>query len=83
MSEHKPDSKLIETPVEEMCGNPNERKSSVAATEEVYGLKSPDGLSANGGIEFALVYTDINPDTKRDEPSDSAQFKGRGGKSEV
>jgi hypothetical protein len=82
MSEHKPDSKLIETPVEELCGNPSERKHP-GATEEIYGLKGPEGLAANGGIEFALVYEDITPSKSADTPSDSAQFKGRGGKSEV
>lgn len=83
MSTNKPDSKLVKSPVEEICGNPGDRKPSLSSDQEVYGLKGPDGLSANGGIEFALVYDDINPSTKSDQPSDSTQFKGRGGKSEV
>lgn len=76
MSETKPDAKLIKTPVEQICGNPSDRKPSIPSTQELYGLKGPDGLSANGGIEHALVYEDINPSTKGDTPSDSKQFQG-------
>ena len=83
MSEHKPNSKLVETPVEEICGNPNERKPSLSSDQTIYGLKGPEGLSANGGVEFALTYDDLNPSTKSATPSDSATFVGRGGKSEV
>ncbi len=75
-TEHKPDAKLVATPVEKVCGNPADRKPSIASTGELYGLKGPDGLSANGGIEHALVYEDINPSTKSDKPSDSKQFQG-------
>ena len=73
--EHKVDAKLLATPADEMCGNPMER-AHPGATEELYGLQGPEGLSANGGIEFALVYEDIAPH-KGDEPSDTKQFKGQ------
>jgi hypothetical protein len=75
MAEHKIDKKLVESPVEYTCGDPNARKHP-GATEELYGLKGPEGLAANGGIEFALVYEDITPSAKADKPSDTAQFKG-------
>jgi hypothetical protein len=76
MSEHKPDAGLVKTPVESICGDPKSRKPSIATTQDLYGLKGPDGLSANGGIEHALVYEDINPSTGGDKPSDSKQFQG-------
>lgn len=72
----KPDAKLVKTPVDSLCGNPNDRKPSLSSDETIYGLKGPDGLSANGGIEYALTYDDINPATKSDKPSDDATFKG-------
>lgn len=78
-----PDKKLVTTPVTELCGNPGDRKPSLSSDQTVYGLKGPEGLSANGGIEFALTHDDINPSTKGDKPSDDATFTGRGGKSEV
>jgi hypothetical protein len=80
MSEHKPDSKLVMTPVPYLCGNPDDRKPTLAADEEVYGMKGPEGLSANDGIEQVLVYKDIMSEGKADEPSDMATFKGEGSK---
>jgi len=77
MSEHKPNASLVRTPVESICGDPNDRKPSLSSDQTIYGLKGPEGLSANGGIEFALTYDDINPSTKSDRPSDDRQFKGR------
>lgn len=76
MSEHKPNATLIKTPVEQICGDPSKRSPSLSSDQTVYGLKGPDGLGANGGLEYALVYDDINPSTKSDKPSDADTFKG-------
>jgi hypothetical protein len=76
MATHKPDAKLIRTPMEELCGNPNER-TTAGATEDLYGMKGPEGLEANGGVKFSLVYEDIAPHKAADMPSDSKQFQGQ------
>jgi len=74
--EHKLDSKLVESPVEEVCGNPTERKHP-GAEGTIYGLQGPEGVSANGGIEFALIYDDVTSSKSADMPSDAKQFKGQ------
>lgn len=76
MAEHKPDAKLVKTPVEQICGNPSERSSTASSESSVYGLKGPEGFSAGLGAEPALVYSDINPSTSSDKPSDKKQFQG-------
>lgn len=76
MAENKPNASLVKTPVEGMCGDPNKRAPSLSSDQTIYGLKGPDGLSANGGLEFALTYDDINPSVGSDKPSDSGTFKG-------
>lgn len=74
MSEHKPDAKLVKTPVEAICGDPKTRTRTEGALQEVYGLPGPEGLSANGGLEFNLIALDVAPSGEK--PSDSKQFKG-------
>lgn len=73
----KPDSKLVETPVDHLCGDPNKRGPSLASDDAVYGMQGPEGLSANGEVEQVLVYKDIVPGGK-DAPSDTKTFKGAG-----
>ena len=73
---NKPDSKLIETPVQEMCGSASNRGPATSATSTVYGLPGPEGVSAGLGADPVLVYTDINPDTTADRPADSKRFQG-------
>jgi hypothetical protein len=73
MAEHKPNKALVETPMEYLCGNPEERNGS-GTEDTIYGLKGPEGVSANGGINFNLI-TPIP--TAGDRPSDSKQFKGQ------
>ena len=73
--EHKISKELLESPVEELCGNPSDRVAP-GSSEDYHGLKGPEGLEANGGIKFALVYEDLAPH-KGDQPSDTKQFKGQ------
>lgn len=75
MAYPKPDAKLLETPVEELCGDPNKR-SHPGQASEVYGLKGPEGVSASLGADPVLLYDDIHPHVKADKPSDSRQFQG-------
>lgn len=72
----KPNAKLIETPMEELCGNPATR-SHPGQESSVYGLKGPEGVSAELGADPVLIYTDITPHKQADQPSDSKQFQGQ------
>jgi len=73
--EHKISKELLESPVEELCGSPETRSASGEASDSYAGLKGPEGLEANGGIKFALVYEGLAP--HKDQPSDTKQFKGQ------
>ena len=73
---NKPDKELVKTPVEELCGDPGKRSATSAAASSVYGLPAPDGVSAGLGADPVLIYTDINPHTEADKPSDAKRFKG-------
>lgn len=75
MAEHKIDKKLLETPVEYLCGDPDVRKGA-GTEQEAYGLPAAEGVSANGGIVFNNYRTDVTPNKSQDEPSDSKEFKG-------
>jgi len=75
MSETKPNAKLIETPMDYMCGDPSKR-SHPGQQSEVYGLKGPEGVSAGLGADPVLVYDDITPNRAADLPSDPKLFKG-------
>jgi hypothetical protein len=75
MAEHKPDKSLVETPVEYICGDPGVRDGA-GTTDTIYGLQGPEGVSANGGIKFNLIRTDLTS-SPSDEPSDAKQFKGQ------
>lgn len=72
----KPDSKLVESPVETLCGDPMNRKYEGTDTAEVYGMKGPEGVSEGLGADFALIYEDITPSAKQDKPSDAGTFAG-------
>lgn len=76
MAYSKPDGKLVETPVEELCGNPSTR-SHPGQANEVYGLKGPEGVSAGLGADPVLLYTDITPHKAADSPSDTKLFQGQ------
>lgn len=73
MAEHKLDKKLVESPVEYMCGDP-EVRDGAGTTDEIYGLQGPEGVSANGGIKFNLIRTDLA--LEDDRPSSRKQFVG-------
>lgn len=75
-SHSKPDAKLVETPVEELCGDPGKR-SHPGQAGEVYGLKGPDGVSEGLGADPVLIYEDITPHKGEDKPSDTKQFQGQ------
>lgn len=76
MAYSKPDSKLVETPVTELCGDPGKR-SHPGQASEVYGLKGPEGVSEGLGADPVLLYDDITPHAKQDQPSDTKQFQGQ------
>ena len=76
MAEHKLDKGLVETPVEYICGDPNVRDGA-GTTDEIYGLQGPEGVSANGGIKFNLIRTDLGT-AESDQPSSRKQFVGQG-----
>lgn len=78
MSYAKPDGKLLETPVEELCGDPKTR-SHPGQAGSVYGLKGPEGVSEGLGADPVLLYEDITPHAKADKPSDSKTFTGTAG----
>lgn len=70
----KPDSKLVATPVTELCGSPSSRDASVGSDSSVYGMKGPDGVSAGVGADPVLLYTGIAGSTPA--PSDKKTFQG-------
>lgn len=75
MAYAKPNAKLVETPVDELCGDPGKR-SHPGQESSVYGLPGPEGVSAGLGADPVLVYTDIEPG-KGDQPSDTKAFTGK------
>ncbi len=57
MAYEKPDKKLVETPVEELCGNPNEQSGGEGVThggEPVTGAEHKE----SGGIETVTYYNE-------------------------
>lgn len=76
--ETKIDSKLMQSPVDGLCGDPSVR-TGAGTTDNVYGLKGPEGVAANGIGPMAIFRDDVTPLKSADEPSESKRFEGSSG----
>ena len=55
---HKPEKSLVETPVDELCGNPNDRSGGAGVVHGGEPIPGADHKES-GGVETVTYYDDL------------------------